>query len=567
MFKLKLKQKETIKAKNITKPMTTKTKKEVKKPFKLVKKELTDEQIILNLEQELEDRKKGKLKVQKELNKISDKYSHLQYDWIKQRHKESLEIIDKNISAENEIMADLLLFYELEKKGIIAEVCIDNFVSRNLKFYPDKSLLLLEMVKSAALNDIGASQRKVYNPHPSLKVKDVSDLIGHTIKLIINLIESKHSYDDLNVIEKIGFDAYKIVKFTLYQTQEIDIKPSTLLSAKELAHDANQQINRTYNSYKSNPKHQQQYLEQLKQTNNVEISTTLYEIIYQDEGRMQTNFYFHGSPFQNWYSIINNGLYVPKSHQILHGSAYGVGIYLANHASTSLGYMGGYTGKCVMGIAQVNNPKKYDKGGFLVVTQQEDVRLKYIIVFENNQYTNITSQATLLTQKLTDIQLKSKAQYDGGIFNKICIKRINKELKQISELDKIYGFPVVVSCDEKEMNVWTIIIDTPKDKWGRMTWEIRFDNDYPVKPPFIRIVKPHFKYLSGHITIGGAFCNPILTNQKWRASISIGNLIEMLIVNMEEGGAQLDATKNNKEYSLEAAKKAYMRYKVAHGWD
>lgn len=546
-----------------------------KKPFKLVrktvenkknkKKQLSDEEIIMNLEQEIEDRKKGKLKAK--TNDLDGKYGHLQYEWIKQRHDESLKIINENLTAENEEMTDLLVFYDLEKRGIIAEVCIDNFVSRNLKFYPDKCLLLLEMVKFASDNDSKGGQRKVYTPKPSLSVNDVCALIGKTIGIITGFIESKDNYDDIQIIRHIGFDAYKIVKFTLYQTQEIDIKPSTILSAKELVNDATQQINRTYNSYKHNPKYQQQYAQQLKQAQNTEINTTLYEILYQDEGPMQTNFYFHGSPFMNWYSIINNGLYVPKAHQIMHGSAYGVGIYLANHASTSLSYMSGHTGKSVMGIAQVNNPEKYNKGGFLVVTNQEDVRLKYIIVFENNQYTNVTSQATLITKKLIDIQQKSKAQYDGGIYNKICIKRINKELKQMSQLDKIYGFPVVVSYDEKAMNIWTVTIETPKEKWGTMTWEIRFDNDYPVKPPFIRIVRPHFKYLSGHITIGGAFCNPILTNQKWRAGISIGNLIEMLIVNMEEGGAQLDATKNNAEYSLEAAKKAYMRYKVAHGWD
>ena len=50
------------------------------------------------------------------------------------------------------------------------------------------------------------------------------------------------------------------------------------------------------------------------------------------------------------------------------------------------------------------------------------------------------------------------------------------------------------------------------------------------------------------------------------ASISIPTLLEMLLVNMEEGGAQLDKHKKTK-YSLDAAQRAYKRYKVAHGWD
>ena len=550
----KLKLKKPLLKKVATKGKKTKPKKSLKPKEKV----LSDDEIIQNLEIEMMNKSNTK-----KVEKSDPNYDHLQYDWIKQRHDESLKIINDNLSDENDIMEDLIVFYDLEKKGIIAEVCIDNFVSRNLKFYPDKCLLLLEMVNFAVTNDLNNATRKVYTPKPSLELDVINKRINPTIAKLSGMISSETDYDDIKIIKHIGFEAYRFVKFTLYQTQEIDIKPSALLSAKEMENSVNQQVIGTRIKGKKY-NYQQQAMQQQQQ--NV-INTSLYEILYQDDTKMENNFYFHGSPFQNWYSIINNGLYVPKGHQILHGSAYGVGIYLAKQAATSLSYMGGYTGKCVMGVAQVNQPKKYDKGGFLVVTDQENVRLKYIIVFENNQYTNINGQATLLTNKLTAFQEKSKIESDGGIYNKICIKRINKEFKQFSQLDKIYDFPVKATCNEKEINVWTIVINTPKDKWGTMVWEIRFDNDYPVKPPFVRIVKPHFKYLSGHITIGGAFCNPILTNQKWRASISISNLIEMLIVNMEEGGAQLDETKSKGEYSLDAAKKAYYRYKVAHGWD
>lgn len=552
----KLKLKKSSSEKVITKKkITAKQSQEQKEKNKVkAKKVLSDDEIIENLEIEMLQKSK------KRIHKNNPDYDHIQYDWIKQRHDESLNLINENLSDENDTMEDLIVFYDLEKKGIIAEVCIDNFVSRNLKFYPDKCLLLLEMVKFGVTNDLTNNIRKVYSPKPTLELSLINKLIGPTIGKLSGMISSETDYDDIMLIKHIGFDAYRLIKFTLYQTQEIDIKPSTLLSAKELENSVNHQLKATRIKGKSY-NYQQQAMQQHT------INTSLYEILYQDDIKMENNFYFHGSPFQNWYSIINNGLYVPKGHQIIHGSAYGVGIYLAKQAATSLGYLGGYTGKCVMGVAQVNEPKKYDKGGFLVVTDQENVRLKYIIVFENNQYTNIHSQATLLTNKLIAFQEKSKIESDGGIYNKICIKRINKEFKQFSQLDKIYNFPVKASYNEKEINVWTIVIDTPEDKWGKMTWEIRFDNDYPVKPPFIRIVKPHFKYLSGHITIGGAFCNPILTNQKWRASISISNLIEMLFVNMEEGGAQLDTSKNKAEYSLDAAKKAYYRYKVAHGWD
>lgn len=505
----------------------------------------------------------GKVKDKNERNiyEIPDlsEFNHLQFDWLKHRHKESLDIISQDLPTYYAELNDLDVFNLLEKSGIIQEVCIDNFVSRNLQFYPDKVFLLLDMVASASRNDNTNIVRKVYTPTSSVSVKETVGLIDTTINKMRILMEQNKN--DLEIVDIIGFTAYKVLKFTLYQTQSVNIKPSALLSSKDLIDNIskiNYQLQKTsYNNHKIEP---------VSQTYTTD--THLYEIIYQDERKMQNNFFFHGSPFQNWYSIINNGLYVPQGKQIIHGNAYGSGIYLAHQATTSVGYLGGYTGKCIMGIAQVNNPEKYSKGNFLVVNDANDVMLKYIIVFNANKtnYATISQQATYLTTKLVDIQRKTEVEADGKIHNRICIKRINKELKMIFQIDKIYNYPIKVECKDDEINVWKVTIDTA-DKWGEMIWEIRFDNNYPVKPPFIRILKPYFKYLSGHITIGGAFCNPILTNQKWRASISISNLIELLLVNMEDGGAELDTNTNKTPYSLDAARKAYSRYKNAHGWD
>jgi ubiquitin-protein ligase len=483
--------------------------------------------------------------------------------WITNRHSESLQIISECLPSNYTDIDELELFDKLDKKGIIGEVLIDNFVSRNLLFYPDKVFLLLELVKAATDNDLNATRnRSVYTPKSSLDIKLIDSIISSTVTKLRTLMQ-KNNNTDIDIVESVGFDAYKLIKYTLYQTQNIDIKPSTLISSKDFTNSVNKNI---YYQTKSNKKY---HSNMIVPSMSVIPNTCLYEIIYpQHNTVMESNFFFHGSPFYNWYSILNNGLYVPQSHQILHGSAHGVGIYLAKNASTSLGYLNNYKGKCIMGVAQVNNPEKYIKAnGIAVVTKSEDVRLKYIIVFDNNgTQSGITYQANYLTTKLMEFAEKNKNENIGHIYNKICIKRINKELKVFTSIKEIYNFPVQINFNEKEINIWTIHIFTPNDKWGEMIWEIRFDNDYPIKPPFIRIVKPQFKYLSGHITVGGAFCNPVLTNQKWMASISIPTLLEMLLVNMEEGGAQLDKHKKTK-YSLDAAQRAYKRYKVAHGWD
>eukprot|EP01087_Luapelamoeba_hula_P016667 TRINITY_DN5141_c0_g1_i1.p1 TRINITY_DN5141_c0_g1~~TRINITY_DN5141_c0_g1_i1.p1 ORF type:complete len:723 (-),score=132.06 TRINITY_DN5141_c0_g1_i1:71-2239(-) len=49
---------------------------------------------------------------------------------------------------------------------------------------------------------------------------------------------------------------------------------------------------------------------------------------------------FHGSPLENWHSIMHNGLRnLSNTKGMLHGAAHGAGIYLAPNAGTSQGYM------------------------------------------------------------------------------------------------------------------------------------------------------------------------------------------------------------------------------------
>ncbi|KAJ9486582.1 hypothetical protein VN97_g6766 [Penicillium thymicola] len=50
-----------------------------------------------------------------------------------------------------------------------------------------------------------------------------------------------------------------------------------------------------------------------------------------------TIFAWHGSPVNNWHSILREGFHCK---QILHGRVYGDGVYMSNHFHTSLGYSG-----------------------------------------------------------------------------------------------------------------------------------------------------------------------------------------------------------------------------------
>ena len=147
------------------------------------------------------------------------------------------------------------------------------------------------MVKSAVMNDIGNADRKVYNPKPKVDIEEISKLIDKTITYMKEIMMGIKN--DLEIIDIIGFDAYRVVKFTLYQTQNINIKPSTLLSTKELIQKIPQAtINNYTRKYKGNVIYTPGHPMYNSDTQTHMVDTQLYEIIYNDEHKMQNNFYF-----------------------------------------------------------------------------------------------------------------------------------------------------------------------------------------------------------------------------------------------------------------------------------
>jgi len=42
-----------------------------------------------------------------------------------------------------------------------------------------------------------------------------------------------------------------------------------------------------------------------------------------------------------------------------------------------------------------------------------------------------------------------------------------------------------------------------------------FPSDYPARPPYVRVIRPRFKFRTGHVTIGGAICTEALSSQGW----------------------------------------------------
>lgn len=96
-------------------------------------------------------------------------------------------------------------------------------------------------------------------------------------------------------------------------------------------------------------------------------------------------------------------------------------------------------------------------------------------------------------------------------------------------------------------------------------YEVIFSDDYPISPPFFRVVYPRFKYQTGHVTVGGSICMQSLTPSGWTSARSIESYFVEILSLLNEGSARLDLYNLN-PYTIYEAKEAFQRVARQHGW-
>jgi ubiquitin-conjugating enzyme E2 Q len=121
-----------------------------------------------------------------------------------------------------------------------------------------------------------------------------------------------------------------------------------------------------------------------------------------------------------------------------------------------------------------------------------------------------------------------------------------------------------LASDMRDANVSSIIT------------EVRFGKDWPMTPPFIRIIRPRFLPFinggGGHVTAGGAMCMELLTNTGWSPANSMESVIlqvRMALCAVDDRPARLDRTPRGwklTDYGIDEAVDAYLRAAQAHGW-
>ena len=276
---------------------------------------------------------------------------------------------------------------------------------------------------------------------------------------------------------------------------------------------------------------------------------------------------FHGSSIFNWYSIMRNGLKNYSGTALMSaGQAYGPGIYLARNIQTSLGYCGVSSDFNIMGCVQVLNSEKYIKHGgtILVVPDESDVLLKYLIVFSSKSFQTSSQEIQKYLTVEIPTMIKSSIQSSIGITT----KRLNKEYAELSKrIDKLIKTNTI-EIDRTNIDVsygvkWKIIIrlrnelknelknepknepknelkNEPKNELkNAIIINIIFPRTFPSSAPVIKSDNINLKSVpmiepitDSENNITYTYIDPIMRYDKWRSDVKIFKILEQMIKNI-----------------------------------
>lgn len=377
-------------------------------------------------------------------------------------------------------------------------------------------------------------------------------------KIILDIASSN---SDEELIAKIGENTYGFIKFVISTNQSISITPCKLFVSASVSNIIN--IRRQYEFRYTKDK----------------------EDVF---SKQKTVYLYHGSPYENWYRIRCKGIEICSNNEKLrlNGAAYGDGIYLSNDINLSLGYShSSFRSKSttnnymVLAIYEViDNPKWKKANNIFVIDDENALILRYMIVLNNCSLPIEICAA--LNDKLQSGKLKElvveKAKEADMAMSKAYSKRLMMEYKKLMKKtgDEL-GFTMKLA-EEGNLRKWQLFIhNVDNDKLTTqmaklnipyIEMEFTFPEGYPIEPPFIRIIHPHFKSLTGHITIGGSICMEAVSKSGWIPTTSVEALITQVKLILSDGGADIDETNYNKKYNMADAKDAFARAMSVHGW-
>lgn len=352
---------------------------------------------------------------------------------------------------------------------IFYESKTDNIISDQLK---KDNFVLYFLVKTAITCLYSARVEKVFNPRP-LKYTSLANI--EKLKKKINdanletVIRDFGDKSEKEIYTSLGKELYGFVKYIILSNK------TEIMSEKldKSFFDDPLELN----------KEQDKSLNKLL---NFQINYDQHKI---DKRFTETkpHYVFHGSNIGNWYSIMRNGLKnYSGTDMMVNGAAFGQGIYFGKSAQMSFGYSnknlvgtqnikidGAHKNDAfnmvILGVVQLLEPEKYDKGnGMYVVPDEHNVLLKYIVLLDAKDLSKIETYYKDRAKNIGDVVLNGHT---------IIAKRLKKEYEKCIK----NGFNDSIKISDVDYNIWNITINDNM-------FVFNFGKSYPVEPPLIKIM-------------------------------------------------------------------------------
>jgi ubiquitin-conjugating enzyme E2 Q len=185
---------------------------------------------------------------------------------------------------------------------------------------------------------------------------------------------------------------------------------------------------------------------------------------------------------------------------------------------------------------------------------------------------------TLSTERVEEAYERFSAGYSSNSF---AVSRLKKDFLNLEKSAGQFGICGKPRGDN--LFTWDVhLTDIPTDsRLGRdlvdyankykrepvIEMEMVFPSTYPIEPPFVRVVRPRFKLLTGHVTVGGSICMQMLTKSGWSSVNDIESiLVQIRATILSDPNVCLDKNPNN-AYTEKEAKDAFFRMVRQYGWD
>ena len=228
--------------------------------------------------------------------------------------------------------------------------------------------------------------------------------------------------------------------------------------------------------------------------------------------------------------------------------------------------------------------------------EDDDIEMEDLppaMVFNDNQKSH--QQPTTVTQffpgtlKPGDLPLLQAPASASSVATKTLQKELKKVIQEqeknpLHEIGWYIDRYLITNLYQWIVEMHSFDLDLPlaKDmtaaKVQSVVLELRFTDNYPYSPPFIRVIQPRFLDFvqggGGHVTAGGAICMELLTNSGWNPASTIDSVLLQVRVELTstDPPARLASTRSrgfhgtSNTYGWREAMEAYKRACRAHNW-